>query len=69
MNIDPRLKIPEVQKELLTLMLKAQGGASKSERKVAASRQNAAKATAARKGKKFPAKPVKLKIRPSEDWD
>lgn len=68
-DVDPRLKNPEVQKELLTLMLKAQGGSSRSERKVNASRQNAAKATAARKGKKFP-KAVKLpKMRVSEDWD
>jgi hypothetical protein len=66
--IDPRLKNKQVQKEFLTLVLKSLGGSSKSERKVAASRENAAKATAARKGKKFP-KVVKLKIKPAEDWD
>lgn len=66
--IDPRLRRDDVQKEILTRLLKAKGGRSRSEAKVAAARKNAAIASEARKGKKFP-KEMPKKVKKIDDWD
>ena len=67
--IDPRLRRDDVQREILIRLQKAAGGRSRSEAKVQATRKNAAIATAARLGKKFPKPPKPLKYKPAEDWD